>query len=193
MKAKNGITRQNKVHFAEQAIISAEDREKIWQAIDAGDHDAEAAIIIIYTGMRVSELLEVEKNNFDLSARMLVVGKKTEARRIPIHSCIVPFVTRLMQTEGDFLMMRYDGDHPAEMTLDYFQNYIWKSLTKRLDIGQYTVHAGRHTCLTMMRNAGIDDDVCNLIIGHRRADIADRYIHYSDEILVEEMDKVTGR
>lgn len=176
--------------------IPEDAREKLWQAIDQGDHTAEIAMILMYTGMRPSELLQMKKANVDLKSRIMIGGLKTDAgqdRHIPIHRCILPFVERLMQTEGDLLIMRYDTGKPTEMTYNRFREYNWKPLMVRLGLGQFTQHYGRHTCATMMRTAGIDEDIRKLILGHANGDITDRYTHHPDHMLVEAIDKIPGR
>lgn len=176
--------------------IPAEDREKIWQAIDQGDPIAEIAMIYCYTGMRSTELLQVKKANVDLKARIIVAGLKTAAgqdRHIPIHPCILPFVERLMQTDGDLLIMRYDTGKPREMTYNHFREYHWKPLMVKLKMPEYTPYYCRHTCATMMRTAGVDEDLRKLILGHANGDITDRYTHHPDSMLVEAMDKLPGR
>lgn len=176
--------------------IPAEDREKIWQAIDQGDPTAEIAMIYCYTGMRSAELLQVKKANVDLKARIIVAGMKTEAgqdRHIPIHPCILPFIERLMQTDGDLLIMRYDKGKPAEMTYNHFRSYFWVPLMQQLGMEQYTPYYCRHTCATMMRTAGVDEDIRKLILGHANGDITDRYTHHPDKMLVEAMDTLPGR
>ncbi len=179
-----------------RTAIPAEDRAKIWQAIDAGDHDAEIAMIYIYTGMRPTELLEITKDNVDLDARIMVGGKKTEAganRRIPIHTCILPFVKRLMETDGDLLIMRYDKKTPQAMTYNRYSKYHWNPLMERLGMTGYTPHYGRHTCATMMREAKIEEDIRKLVLGHKNQDITDRYTHHPDSMLIEAIDTIPSR
>ena len=190
------VKTRDKAPETSRSDITLEDREKIWQAIDAGDHDAELVMIYIYTGMRPSELLEVEKANVDLDARILIGGKKTAAgrnRRIPLHRCILPFVERLMQTEGDLLVMRYDTGKPKNINNKRLIEKHWNPLMDRLGMTQYTPHFCRHTCATMMREAKVPDDIRKLILGHKSADITDRYTHHSDAMLLEGIDMVPGR
>ena len=178
-----------------RTAIPAEDREKIWELIDAGNTDAEIAMIYIYTGMRASELLEVKKENVDLSTRILIGGLKTEAgcdRHIPIHPCIMPFMERLMATPGEYLIMRYDKKQPQKMGYNRFKIYNWDPLMKSLGMN-YTPHYGRHTCATMLREANVQEDIRKLILGHKNEDITDRYTHHSDSMLIEAMDSVPGR
>ena len=179
-----------------RTAIPLEDREKIWQKIESGNHDAELAMILIFTGMRPTELLETKKENVDIATRIMVGGSKTAAgrdRHIPIHKCILPFIERLMQTDGEYLVMRYDKGKAMQLTYNRFLQYNWVPLMKELGFTEYTPHYGRHTMATMMREAKIADDVRKLILGHASGDITDRYTHINDAMLVEAVDSLSGR
>lgn len=190
------VKTRDKDEGTKRSDIPAEDREKIWKAIDAGDRDAEIAMIYIYTGMRASELLEVKKENVDLKNRIMVGGLKTEAghdRRIPLHKAIMPFMERLMETPGENLIMRYDRGKVEKMPYSRFSRYNWDPLMERLGMNEYTPHYARHTCATMMREAKVPDDLRKLILGHKNDDITDRYTHHPDSMLIEAIDMVPGR
>lgn len=190
VKVRDEATGTNKT------AIPTEDREKLWAAIDGGDTDAEIAMIYLYTGMRASELLDVKKENVNLTTRIMVGGLKTAAgkdRRIPIHKSILPFVERLMQTEGDYLLSRDLKGKQQKMTYPYFTRVHWAPLMERLGMSQYTPHYGRHTCATMLREAGVEEDLRKLILGHANGDITDRYTHHPDYMLIEAIDKLPGR
>ena len=179
-----------------RTAVSPEDREKLWKEIDAGNQDAEIAMIYLYTGMRPSELLLVEKANVNLETRILIGGLKTEAgqnRHIPIHKCIMPFVEKLMEKPGEYLVMNEKGKTPRKMTYNRYREDHWIPLMEKLEMPEYTMHYGRHTCATMMREANIEEDIRKLIIGHKSIDITDRYTHIPDAMLVEAIDKIPGR
>lgn len=202
---ENDIVQKNYAEFikprdkdegTKRTAIPPEDRAKLWAAADAGNHDAEIALIYLYTGMRPSELLEVKKENVDLSARIMIGGMKTEAgkdRHIPIHKDILPFISRLMQTDGEYLIMRYDAGKPKKMAYQRFNTYSWKPLMDELKFTDYTPHYGRHTCATMLREAGVPEDIRKMILGHASGDITDRYTHIPNAMLVEAIDKIPSR
>ncbi len=179
-----------------RTAIPAEDREKIWNAIDAGDRDAEIAMVYIYTGLRATELLEIKKEAVNLETRILIGGKKTGAgtdRHIPIHPCIMPIIERLMHTEGEYLVMKQSRDKYKQISYDAFKTQHWTPLMERLGMKEYTLHYCRHTCATLLREANVAEDIRKLILGHKSGDITDRYTHISDDMLVAAMDTVKGR
>lgn len=179
-----------------RTAIPPEHREALWQAIDAGDQDAELAMIYIYTGFRASELLEVSKEAVDLENRIIIGGLKTRAgidRHVPIHKAILPFIQRRMEAPGDHLVMRQGKKGYSPMTYNHLAKIVWPSLMKRMGDWPYTLHYCRHTCATMLREANVEEDLRKLILGHKSQDITDHYTHLPDVMLVSAMDKVPGR
>lgn len=179
-----------------RTAIPPEHREKLWQAIDAGDRDAELAMIYIYTGFRASELLEIKKDAVDLENRIIIGGLKTRAgidRHVPIHKAVLPFVQRLMEAPGDHLVMCEGRKGYGPMTYSYLAKTVWPTLMKRMGDWPYTLHFCRHTCATMLREANIEEDLRKLILGHKSQDVTDHYTHIPDVMLVSAMDKVPGR
>lgn len=175
--------------------IAKADIDRLWKEAEKGNETAEIAMIYIYTGLRATELLEALKSNVDLEKRILIAGKKTEAgkdRRIPIHKSILPFIERRMKEEGEFLLSQRFKTKIKQYSYSQFNINKWCVMMDELNM-KYTIHEARHTCATMMREAGIEEDIRKLILGHKSSDITDRYTHYSDEMLVEAIDKLPSR
>ena len=175
--------------------ISKKDINRLWKEIDKGNETAEIAMIYIYTGLRATELLEILKENVNIEKRMMIGGKKTEAgknRRIPIHRAILPLIEKRLHEDGGTLITREVKGKRKAITYPYFFENYWKRLMDKLDM-EYTIHYTRHTCATLMREAGIEEDLRKLILGHKSDDITDRYTHFSDEMILEAIDKVAGR
>ena len=168
---------------------------QIWNEIDNGNETAEIAMIYIYTGLRATELLEALKENVDIENRIMIAGKKTDAgkdRRIPIHRAILPLIEKRMSVDGTTLITREFKGKRTSMPYQYFLNHYWNILMEKLNV-DYTVHYARHTCATLMREAGIEEDLRKLILGHKNDDITDRYTHHPDSMLIEAIDKLDGR
>lgn len=172
--------------------IPEEDIKKIWNAIDEGDETAEIVMIYVYTGLRLNELLEIPIENVNLDTRIMIGGKKTAAgkdRKIPIHKCILPFIEKRVRTNNEYLI-EASGKRLKGQT---FSKSYWSKLMDRLDIQGCTPHYTRHTCATMLRVAGVEEDLRKLILGHASGDITDRYTHVPDSMLVEAIDKLPSR
>lgn len=175
--------------------IAKEDIIRLWNKADNGDEIAEIALIYIYTGLRATELLEALKSNVFLDKRIMIAGKKTEAgtdRRIPIHRDILPFIQKRMNEDGEYLITTDRKGKRVPFTYSTFSKVYWNPLMEELNM-EYTVHYTRHTFATIMREAGVEEDVRKLIIGHKSQDITDRYTHHSDEMLLEAIDKISIR
>lgn len=190
---------RDKDEGTKRTAIAPEDVEKIWQLTDEDGEIGQAAqiaMIYIYTGFRATELLEVKKENVDLAGRIIVGGSKTDAgkdRRVPIHKAILPFIERLMDEPGEYLITREIKGKPSKVSYQLFLNHWWSKLMARLGDAPYTCHYARHTCATMLRKAGVPEDLRKLILGHANGDITDRYTHHTDDMLLDAIDMVPGR
>lgn len=191
------VSTRDKDEGTKRTAIPPEDIAKFWSAVDEGDESAEIVLIYIYTGFRLNELLEIKKVNVHLEKRIMIGGKKTAAgkdRHVPIHKCILPFIEKRMQTDGEWLFMisaaSKEGNH--RLTPTVFNASLSKIL-QRYKMERYTAHYMRHTFATIARQAGMEDDIRKLILGHSSKDITDRYTHITDDMLVAAMDMLPGR
>ena len=186
---------RDKAPETSREAIPKDDIKRIWAEVDKGNETAEITMIYIYTGLRATELLEITKDNVNIEKRMMIGGKKTDAgkdRRIPIHRAILPLIEKRMSEDGERLITREAKGKRKPYTYPYFFENCWKKLMHNLNM-DYTPHYTRHTCATMMREAGIEEDLRKLILGHKNDDITDRYTHHTDEMILEAIDKLEGR
>lgn len=148
----------------------------------------DAVLIMIYTGMRPTELLEMKAENVNLNERYMVGGIKTKAgknRIIPICTRLFPIIERCMD-DGAETLISYNGG-----PMDYwqFRRKWFRSLMTRLGFN-HTAHECRHTAITAMREAGMDKYLVKMIVGHGAGDVTDRYTHTKPAQLVAEIEKL---
>ena len=70
--------------------------DKLWKNIDRMEY-IDTILILIYTGLRITELLEIEIDNVHLDEKYMRGGIKTEAginRVIPLHEKIIPLIKK---------------------------------------------------------------------------------------------------
>ncbi|MDD3915244.1 MAG: tyrosine-type recombinase/integrase [Bacteroidales bacterium] len=129
----------------------------------------QAIIAMFYaTGMRVSELVSLNKRQINWEAhRITIIGKGDKEREIPVSSTALTAVKRYLQTRND--------NNPA-----VFVNSTGKCISKRT-VQRYISEAGqaanikripvschnlRHTYATHLLNKGIDINALKKWMGH---------------------------
>lgn len=149
-------------------------------------------IIMSYTSMRISELLELKSNRIktDDTERLYIdlSGTKTEnaVRLIPVHKKIVPLVQARLDKNYEYLITDKNGLRIPYGV--YYPHFL--KIMKTLDIDK-TSHECRHTFATFAKRSGMDEYARKLITGHSIQDFTDRvYTHYNLEDLQKEMDKL---
>lgn len=164
--------------------------DKINKLAKDGDEHAMIIMILIYTGMRINELLGITRFNVDLKKDILVGGLKTEAgigRTIPINSKIKPYVTHWYDKGNDLLITR-DGNRLSDR---YFRDYWWHQALMKAGISDskkrnITPHSTRHTCATLLSRAGVDTLSIQRILGHANySTSADMYTRTDTDKLKE--------
>lgn len=161
-------------------VFSEEEINELWRRVE-DDEFIETILILIYTGMRVTEMLEVKQEN--VHGDYLIGGKKTEAgidRIIPIHHRIRPFIEKRL--DGGEWLIQEDGG-----PLEYhpYRNRFMKR------IKNHTIHETRHTFASRMHTAGVNDVTLKMIIGHSQPDITSQvYIHKQVDELLEAVERM---
>ena len=85
---------------------------RLWASVDCPGVDT--VLILLYTGMRVGEMLQLQKSDVHLRQRYIrITRSKTAAgiRIIPIHHRIAPLIEARMASPGDALICD-DTGHP---------------------------------------------------------------------------------
>lgn len=147
-------------------------------------------LMMIYTGVRPSELLNMKKENVNLKERYMIGGLKTEAgkeRVIPIHEKIYPLIKARYDVAGEWLIP-YKGDKPAALT--QYRNFLFNPIMDKLQLS-HLPHDGRHTFATFADNYDLKEYIVKLIMGHKIDDITKGvYTHTSPAELVAAVNKI---
>lgn len=152
---------------------------------------ADTVLIMLFTGMRISELLEMKKEDVHLEERYMRGGVKTKAginRVIPINEKIVPLIQNLLDnTPSDYLVTNTRGGKMSYV--NYNQKY-WKDTMDYFGF-KHNCHDCRHTFISMMDRTDVNKIVLKRIVGHSAGnDITEHYTHKTIEELVEAVNKI---
>lgn len=141
----------------------------------------DSVLIYIYTGFRLTELLDMELSEADLDQRILTGGKKTRAgknRIVPIHHKILPMIERAKSENSTFVFELQGQKIRANKYRD-----IWKGVMDSIG-ADHTPHEARHTFETMLDNAGGNRKCIDMLMGHSSKDTGNRvYNHKTVEQL----------
>lgn len=141
-------------------------------------------LILIYTGMRVNELLDMKTSNVFLDKRYMVGGSKTRAgknRKIPIAEKIVS----LLDVSHEYLIYIKDGEKISYGKARDDAKSVLESLNMC-----HTFHDTRHTCTSLLEKANVPKLHVKLILGHASQDVTDHYTHVDVNELIADINKI---
>ena len=165
----------NKIPFTEEAI------NKLWSI--EGVPWVDSVLAFLYTGFRISELLDLRTSNVNLDEGTLKGGTKTRAgkdRLVPIHSKILPLIQKRIEGGGEYLF----GDNGKKISIGTYYKY-WNEIMETVNL-THTPHECRHTFRSRLDSAGANKRCIDLIMGHKSKDVGERvYTHKTVQKLRE--------
>lgn len=149
----------------------------------------DSVLILLYTGMRIGELLITKVEDVDLENRTINVrGTKTKnaERVVPIHKDLIPILERNLY--GEYLVENSNGK-PIEY--DPYKKYFFDKYMKHLGL-THTPHTLRHTFASLMDSAGVSASSVTLkrIMGHANSSVTEHYTHKEISELIDAIDKL---
>lgn len=170
-------------------IFTNEEIKKLWA--NQFDADVQVVLMLIYTGVRIGEMLNIKKEDVHLNDRYIEIhGTKTEnaERIVPIAEKIYPFVYARMKEDGEYLI---NNTLSTRAKIDNYRRTRWTPVMKNLDMN-HTPHDTRHTCASLLANADTNPLVTKKILGHSGAmDLTEKvYTHLDVSILIDAINKI---
>lgn len=177
--------------------ISAEDIELLLNAVIT-DRDRAMILILLRTGMRIGELLNVKLSDISFSERKILIylGEKNYQGRAVYYSkdaelALQQWIKR-KKKESEYLFPGTAG----RRNLCYVA--AWKVMREILiraglsDKG-YSFHCLRHTFATDMLNAGMRLEVLQQLLGHQDIEMTMRYARITNRTREQEYFKAMDR
>ncbi len=136
-------------------------------------------LIMIYTGMRIEEILRMKPSDIHLEENYMIGGEKTNAgknRFIPIHPYIHEIVRSYKEQRKRFCYQRF-----TELLREDCKTYGM----------EFTSHYCRHTFITLAKRYHMDETYVKKIVGHSTQDVTDSvYTHLKSNDLYDEICKI---
>lgn len=168
-----------KVEQKEVRFFSLEEIQKILET--CSERMYPAYLILIHTGVRKGELLELEWNDVDFERRIIKIGPKDgwtpkgkRPREIPINDELFEMILeQRKKSKGSSYVLEKNGSNRYDRTL-------WediKKLTRELGIKNANIHTFRHTFASYLIMNGVDIVTVKELLGHRDITTTMRYAH----------------
>ena len=162
-------------------FLSEEEIKRLLQELPAGSKLI--ILVAMYTGMRRSEILNLNWSNVDLKNRILVVEKtKTNERRIiPINDSLFSQLQELSAKKKSEVVF-------AECRTNLRRNFT--DALKRANVRDFRFHDLRHTFASYLVMSGASIKVVQQLLGHKDLKMTMRYSNLSNEHLQEAVGKL---
>ena len=148
------------------------------------------------SGLRVSELLKLEKGQVNLTKGIITVfGKGAKERKVPIADYAVDYIKQYIKEvrnkgenkESKYLFLSMKGEPLSRI-------YFFKQVKKYSELAGITTnvspHTLRHSFATHLLNHGAQLRIVQGMLGHTNIATTQIYTHVSSEKLKSDYDKI---
>lgn len=175
---KNEFIETNRVKFidlgknekvVERKIFTADEIKILFDNLGSNNRYIKkmsyATLILIYTGLRIGEFMNLKTKNIDLEKNVLsIVESKTSAgvRKIPISEKVIHLFKANIDYTKEYFFFNKKGKQYNYS--NFFQHF--KTMLDLLNIEEHTIHDTRHTFATLLNNANANSTSIIKLIGH---------------------------
>lgn len=154
------------------------ERNRLIRELDRTGNKRNIAIVtlLLNTGLRVSELVSLDRQDVELSDRkgvLRVRGKGNKERVIPLNVEVRRTLVKYIEERSD--------NHPALFISNRMERISVRSVQHLFEQYGFNVHQARHTFVTGLVRAGEDISVIQSLSGHASADMVLRYSMPTEE------------
>lgn len=197
---QNDIVDRNYAQFVQieytEAVIdripyTPKEIEQLWQLVRTEDLlAAKIVLILLYTGMRVNELLKLPHDCCSIREHFLnIQASKTKAgiRIVPIHDDIFPLIREFYDMNKSMLIVRDTG---YKIPYNNFVSRDYKKLNELLG-STHHLHDTRHTFVSQAKAQNLDSVYVKKIVGHELDSVTEKvYTHVPFSALFAEINKL---
>lgn len=174
------VKREPLSQAAPRALSEDQQRELLWAAEESRPRDRGIVTLLLYTALRLHELVDLDVGDVSVSARkgLLVVrsGKGDAYREVPLNRpCRAALEDWLKQraaisSDSSALFLGPQGRRLTPRSVDR----VVRGIAGRAGL-ELSAHILRHTCVTNLVRGGNDIVLVAELAGHRRLETTRRY------------------
>jgi len=181
-----------KIPQREASYLNGEEYQRLMQTVrDVAtpyfwQRDLAIVTIFLHTGIRLSELVSLTLDSFDLSERKIVIhGKGDKERTIPLNDevalVIEKYLTKRPSVSNNSLFVSKLGTGLSGRSVYHLiKRYLEKAGIKKEKLG---VHSLRHSFGASLLNKKVNLVVIQELLGHTKLETTRRYLHVNQDEL----------
>ena len=179
---------KTKAEVKEKITFSDEELTKIVDGLkDKNSNFVTAINLLMYTGLRSSDILSIKKENIDLKNRILKYysPKRKIFREVAFHKKLVPVLRKRLKEISEGEILEYGNvENLGRAITRYFA-------VLEIDGKHYTARTFRKTFISLCRSRyDIDASIVMELVGHEPVNTTDRYYNkVSAEKMRRELEK----
>ena len=139
------------------------------------------------TGMRISELLSLKREQLDNSGRIYIIGKGKKQRFVYLTPRAINSLKEYLKTrtdESEYMFIPYRGRNNSNKHKKISTNYLQAKIKKYRELLNINIpisaHSLRHSFATYLAENGANPAAIQILLGHESLDTTTRYVHASD-------------
>lgn len=144
--------------------------------------------VLFSTGMRISELINLKKEQIDKRGRIFIKGKGKKERFVYLTPRAWKYIKDYLvirgKTDSPYLFIPYRGKNAKDKEKKISPNYLQEKIKKyREFLGiniPLSAHSLRHGFATYLAEQGANPAAIQILLGHESLDTTTRYVHASD-------------
>lgn len=170
-------------------IFTDEEVSRLWE--NQNFPWVDSVLFFLYTGFRISEMIDLRTETVNLQEWTLTGGTKTAAgknRLIPIHSKIQSIVQKRFEQSKSGYLFEYNG---KKLNQTQYREF-WAAIMEALKM-DHTPHECRHTFRSRLDSAGANKVCIDRLMGHKSKGTGERvYTHKNIEELRLNIELITN-
>jgi site-specific recombinase XerD len=140
------------------------------------------------TGMRISELINLKKDQIDKSGRIFILGKGKKERFVYLTARAQRHLKNYLEIRGIinsvYLFVPFMGKNIKEKDRKISATYLQTKIKKYRELLGINLpiscHSIRHAFATYLAESGANPAAIQILLGHESLDTTTRYVHASD-------------
>ncbi len=143
--------------------------------------------MLFSTGMRISELLNLKKEQIDKTGRIFIMGKGKKERFVYLTPRAQEYFKNYLIVRNDnfpYLFIPYRGKNIQSKDKKISTNYLQGKIKKYRELLGINIpisaHSLRHGFATYLAEKGANPAAIQILLGHESLDTTTRYVHASD-------------